>query len=310
VIERVTILHGHVSPDTAYLIDDYPYGRRLRCQMRVWIDGPPDKGQYKGQYRVMRQTNDPKRTGPGRSGPHGAGEVGPGRHPWNAAKAGTYTDWLVLYLDGKGHVHAHGGSLAYGLSGAEDARMRLDGTYEQLTPDERTIYALMVKRNQRGNGWEHWHKALDFIRASRAEHGTWPSEEDVRQAPGFSLDSHYYDVAIAAARDLPAPGQAAAGPASAAAGQETAPPAAAQDQTGSPAAAAQQGADAGPADDAAEGDVAAGTGPPAGRQNEPDAPELAAPGDAGSGREAREMARQVAAAIARCSRHPGHPGSR
>lgn len=254
VIERVSVLHGHVSPDTAYLIEDYPYGRRLRCQMRVWIDGPPDKGQYKGQYRVMRQTNDPKRDGPGRPGPFGQGEVGPGGHPWNAAKGGTYTGWLVLYLDGEGHVQAHDGSLIYGLSGPQDAQMRLDGTCDQLTPDERTIYDRMAEIGHRHDRWEPWHKALDFIRAYRAEHGTWPSQEGVRQAPGFYLDSHDYGVAIAAARDLPAPGQAAAGPASAAVGQDTAAPAAAQDATGSPAAAA--------------GPAPAGAGPPAGAQDE------------------------------------------
>ena len=249
VIERVTVLHGHVSPDTAFLIEDYPYGQ-LRCQRRVWIDGPPGKGQYEGQFRVMRQTNNPKRTGPGRPGPFGEGEVGPNGHPWNAPKAGTYTDWIVLYRDeSNGHIEAHHGSLIYGLSGPEDARMRLDGTYDQLTPDERAIYDRMVKIGHRADRWEPWHKALDFIRAYRAERGAWPSDEDVRQAPGFYLDSHYYDVAIAAARDLPAPGQAAAGQASAAAGQETAPPSAAQGETGSPAAAA------GVPGDAAEGGV-------------------------------------------------------
>ena len=59
-IARVTVLYGHVSPDTAFVIEDYPYGRQLRCMMRVWIDGPPDKGLYKGQYRIAQQTTNPK----------------------------------------------------------------------------------------------------------------------------------------------------------------------------------------------------------------------------------------------------------
>ena len=279
MIERVTVLHGHVSPDTAYLIEDYPYGR-LRCQRRVWIDGPPDKGQYKGQYRVMRQTNNPKRTGPDRPGKYGEGEVGPGGHPWNAPKAGTYTDWIVLYLDEEDHVQAHSGSLIYGLSGPEDARMRLDGTYDQLTADERAIYDRMARIGQRADRWEPWHKALDFIRAYRAEHGTWPSQEDVRQAPGFVVYDHDYDVAIAAARDLPAPGQAAAGPASGPVGQDTALPAAAEDVTGSPAAAADPAAaGAGPAADvqdelAAAGEPQRNEQQPHRRANRPRAPRV------------------------------------
>ena len=210
VIARVTVLHGHISPDTAYPIDDYPYGRRLRCQMRVWIDGPAPKGQYKKMFRVVRQTNDPKRHGPGLYG------EGPGGHPWNKENPGHYHDWVVLYRnDENGHIEAHVGSFFYGLSGPQDARMRLDGTYEQLTADERKIYDLMVKRGHQAERREPWYKALDFIRAYRADHGTWPSQDDVRAAPGFYLDSHDYDIAVAAARDLPAPGQDPAPPAAA-----------------------------------------------------------------------------------------------
>ena len=265
MIARVTVLHGHVSPETAFVQDNYPYGR-LRCYRRVWIE-QATKGSARGQYRSMWQTGNPKRTGSSKFGQD------PGGHPWNNPKPSTYSDWMVLYLDENEHVHTHGGSLIYGLSGPEDARMRLDGTYDQLTADERTIYDRMVQIGHRADRWEHWHKALDFIRTYRAEHGTWPSQEDVRQAPGFYLDSHYYDVAIAAARDLPAPGQAAAGQVSAAAGQDMALPAAAQGETGSPAAVAGQ------TGSTAEGGVAASPGSSAGLQNQPAAGSAPAPAD-------------------------------
>jgi len=32
---------GHVIQETAYLIADYPYGRTLRCQRRVWLESDP-----------------------------------------------------------------------------------------------------------------------------------------------------------------------------------------------------------------------------------------------------------------------------
>ena len=33
------ILPGiHISPETAYVIDDYPYGFRLRCRIRYWLE--------------------------------------------------------------------------------------------------------------------------------------------------------------------------------------------------------------------------------------------------------------------------------
>ena len=31
----MTVLTGHTSPETAYVVSDYPYGFRLRCQIRV-----------------------------------------------------------------------------------------------------------------------------------------------------------------------------------------------------------------------------------------------------------------------------------
>ena len=33
-IARVRLLVGHVNADTAYLVDDYPYGRVLRWNLR------------------------------------------------------------------------------------------------------------------------------------------------------------------------------------------------------------------------------------------------------------------------------------
>lgn len=182
MIDRVTVLHGHTSPDTAYIIDNYPYSFHLRCTMRIWIDGPADKGQYKGEYRVMRQTDNPRRAG----------------RPWNNPKKSTYDPWVILYLDTDGKVGVHAISY-FGLSGSEDARMRLDGTYDQLTPEERDTYDQLRARGQHRGGWDAWLTALDFITAYRAEHGVAPDRDTVRAAPGFYLDDDTYDIAVAAA---------------------------------------------------------------------------------------------------------------
>jgi hypothetical protein len=63
------ILTGHVSPETAYVVDDYPYGFRLRCKIRYWLEYKPGKG-----FRFMSQTTNPKRPGT----------------VWNKPKASTY----------------------------------------------------------------------------------------------------------------------------------------------------------------------------------------------------------------------------
>lgn len=79
-------LIGHESPESAYLVADYPYGFRLRCSIRYWVETKKGHGQ-----RIMSQTTNPKR-----------GDV------WNKAKGSTYSAVKVLYLDESGHVQSDG----------------------------------------------------------------------------------------------------------------------------------------------------------------------------------------------------------
>jgi hypothetical protein len=77
------LLTGHVSPETAYVVDDYPYGFRLRCKIRYWLEFAPKKG-----FRLVSQTSNPKR-----------GNV------WNKPKASTYCRFGgAMYLNAEGHV--------------------------------------------------------------------------------------------------------------------------------------------------------------------------------------------------------------
>jgi hypothetical protein len=87
----IRVLSGHVSPETAHVVADYPYGFRLRCQIRYWIE------TTKKGARVVSQTTNPKRPGV----------------VWNKPKASTYTDLRVLFVDAEGHVQNDGLSFAY-----------------------------------------------------------------------------------------------------------------------------------------------------------------------------------------------------
>lgn len=76
-----TVLSGHDSAETAYVIADYPFGFRGRCQKRVWLEYKPNKG-----YRLCSQT----------SNKHGG---------WNAIKCSTYILLgAIMYLDEKDYV--------------------------------------------------------------------------------------------------------------------------------------------------------------------------------------------------------------
>ncbi len=79
------ILVGHVSPETAFVVNDYPYGFRLRCKIRYWLDSSVNKG-----VRFMSQTTNPKIEG---------AEI------WNKPKASTYCRFGgAMYLDEHNHV--------------------------------------------------------------------------------------------------------------------------------------------------------------------------------------------------------------
>ena len=78
-----SILSGHVSPETAFVVNDYPYGFTLRCKIRYWLESSPNKG-----VRFVSQTTNPKR-----------GDT------WNKPKASTYCRFGgAMYLDENNHV--------------------------------------------------------------------------------------------------------------------------------------------------------------------------------------------------------------
>jgi len=76
-------LTGHTSPETAYVVADYPYGFRLRCSIRYWIEHKAGHG-----FRLVSQTTNPKKDG----------------QVWNKPKAGIYYDCAVMVLDGDERV--------------------------------------------------------------------------------------------------------------------------------------------------------------------------------------------------------------
>lgn len=79
------ILNGHDSAETAYVVDDYPYGFRLRCKIRYWLEFRSGHG-----HRFVSQTTNPKIQG---------------REVWNKPKGSTYSNGpAVMYLDHQGHV--------------------------------------------------------------------------------------------------------------------------------------------------------------------------------------------------------------
>ncbi len=81
-----TPLYGHDSPANSYVVDDYPYGFKLRTQIRYWLEKKAGKG-----FRFMSMTRNPKTGG------------------WNNPKGSTYMRFGgVMFLDEKKHVQWEG----------------------------------------------------------------------------------------------------------------------------------------------------------------------------------------------------------
>ena len=83
--EKHTILRGHDSFETAYIIADYPYGFRLRCKQAVWLEFKAGWGS-----RYCTRTTNPKVPG----------EI------WNAPKKGTYYSGMTFLTrdESNGHI--------------------------------------------------------------------------------------------------------------------------------------------------------------------------------------------------------------
>lgn len=76
-------LYIHTSPETAFIVQNYPWGFRLRTTIRYWIETKIAKN---GGQRFAYQTVNPK------------------TNRWCATKYSTYSPLMVMYLDENEHV--------------------------------------------------------------------------------------------------------------------------------------------------------------------------------------------------------------
>lgn len=180
-IPTMKLLTGHTSPETAYVVDDYPYGRTLRCKIRYWVE-TADKGAAKGQQRLARQTTNPKQDG----------EV------WNKPKRGTYSRAVYMYLNPDNDHVEWTGFGEFGLSPAGDARIQLMGLIEQMEPADQRFYSTFKKLSQRRQeDWGRWSKLLTVIADHYRETGEVPDpSETLVRGCGYVPD-HQYEIAAA-----------------------------------------------------------------------------------------------------------------
>jgi hypothetical protein len=182
-IPRVTVLHGHTTMDTAHLTEDYPYGRRLRCQRREWLEYNPKHG-----YRFVTQTTDPRRA----------------YEHWNAPKPSTYAEWAVMTEDpNPGPTFGHIFYLSVGIWGPSPAyhvRLALSGVLSQLDEKEAKFYRVFLRMGREKanpSAWARWADAIAWLAANRDGAGEVPSAEALLDGARLYLDERDHAAARA-----------------------------------------------------------------------------------------------------------------
>jgi hypothetical protein len=168
-IERVEVLHGYTSMETAYLQEDYPYGT-LRTQRRVWLERAAS-GAKKDEFRRATQTRNPKITD---------------REYWNKPHYSTYAFWAVLVRlperRDDGDYLSWEGTGIWGPDAADEIRAHVSGVYAQLDERERKMYDVLAALNRKRNATDRarWDKEIvPTVACWYASKGKFPSAQDM-----------------------------------------------------------------------------------------------------------------------------------
>jgi hypothetical protein len=134
------LLEGAVSPETAVVIEDYPYGFRLRCKKRYWLE-------YRKGYgnRLCTQTTNPKHLAT----------------TWNAVKASTFSSMGFMYrIDDPGaEDHGHICWSGAGYSNPEELVANRASFYNDLLPERKNYFDALWRAAHKGDvqGWaKYW----------------------------------------------------------------------------------------------------------------------------------------------------------
>lgn len=166
-VARVTLLpRHHIDQESAYLVEDYPYGRGdWRCKIRYWVE-TATKGAKRGQQRMVSQTTNPAR----------------GNAVWNkpdTTSRGGYSLMVFMYLNSNGHVRPCSVT-EFDLIEVAVARLHLAGVYEQMTDEDRAQYDLLCKASRHYNPTvtAKWDAKLGKVMRYIGETGNDPVPDD------------------------------------------------------------------------------------------------------------------------------------
>lgn len=140
-------LSGHTSEATAYVVDDYPYGFRLRCKIRYWIERKAKNGD-----RFVSQTTNPKLS----------------YEKWNAPKASTYCNMRFLVRDKQvGETKGHISDIGMGVNYVQTLEFVKTFWLEHLSPEDKKEFETLYKISKVMNkySWDRFEEAMTALRS-------------------------------------------------------------------------------------------------------------------------------------------------
>jgi hypothetical protein len=160
-----TILKGHTSIETAYKVDDYPYGSRLRTSIFYWIETKRGKGD-----RFCTCTIDPRN-----------GKM-------NNAKKTTYYPFIYMYVNEDGNVKRT-------VLDAYDVKLFRE-RFEKLLPEITPITEAQSYNIRRDYGLHmyvvYYCGRVKYTEAKQAEYKEWILEtlSHIERAPIEDICNH------------------------------------------------------------------------------------------------------------------------
>lgn len=144
------LLSGHHTFQTAYVIPDYPFGRRLRCCKAMWIERN-QRGMrvcYRTTKKAWNSNYDPDSDDPASTD---------AEHLWNKEKRSVYYDFAVLFLDEDGHVQSDGVSRYSSVAHVAEFDRRYS---ESMTPEDRRRWNALLSAHKKASpdSWNEYQK--------------------------------------------------------------------------------------------------------------------------------------------------------
>jgi hypothetical protein len=150
------LLHGHDSPESAFLQFDYPFGRRIRCVQRYWVE-TSTSGAKRGQQRLVSQTTHKvfnvtytekiDQDGIEAANTLASELINDDLVAWNAPKGSVYAEQVLMYVapleSGPTIMAVHHDAVS-AYRGPDDFERIRRNWFDQMDERQRSLFTVLM----------------------------------------------------------------------------------------------------------------------------------------------------------------------